>query len=375
MRNQRFFLVALGIAASICALVTTLPVHALSSSAPSTTTCDPYDTYNGDPECRPTLKQVQPTPTRAPTPVPALMAPSIGVLPFTYAYVMTGPVAFYGNPADLENGIPPVRTLDAGYLWVRIAGMIAHDGQTWYLTDGGGFLPASIAALARPSAFHGIAIQSQLATPFAWVLKSVKTSADPGSKPDTNSASFKRYDMVNIYEQREKDGQTWYRVGDNQWLVQTAVAKIEKTPPPAGVGPGEKWIDVNLFEQTMVAYEGDRMVYATLASTGLPRWPTVKGLFRIQVKVTLGPMSGQEGKPDYYSLEDVPWAMYFYEGYSLHGTYWHDGFGYRHSHGCVNLSPIDAKWLYNWTTPVVAQGGRGAVAPKDNPGTWVSVHD
>jgi hypothetical protein len=289
--------------------------------------------------------------------------------------VITGPVALYTDPADADNGTAPLRTLDAGYIWVRLLGQAVHNGQTWYLTDGGGYLPASVTAIYHPSAFHGISVSSQPAFPFAWVLRTGGTSAKPGEKPDTTSVVLKRYDMVNLYEQQEVDGQVWYRVGDNQWLVQTSVGKVEWTPRPADVGPGEKWIDVSLFEQTLAAYEGDQMVYATLVSSGLPQWPTVKGLFRIHTKVTWGPMSGRESLPDYYSLEDVPWSMYFHEDYALHGAYWHDGFGYRHSHGCVNLAPVDANWLYDWTTPTVEQGAWGALAPQDSPGTWVSVHD
>jgi hypothetical protein len=289
--------------------------------------------------------------------------------------VTTGTVALYTDPADTERGLAPIRTLDAGYIWVRLAGQVTYNSQKWYLTSGGGYLPASLVATYRPSTFQGITVRDQPALPFAWVLTSVKTAPQPGGKPEAASRSFKRYDLVNIYEQREAGDRVWYRVGENQWLVQTAVAKVERTGPPEGVGPGEKWIDVSLFEQTVAAYEGDRMVYATLTSTGLPRWPTVKGLFRIYAKVALGPMSGQEGKPDYYSLEDVPWAMYFQEGYSLHGTYWHDGFGYQHSHGCANLSPLDAKWLYDWTTPTAAPGAQVKRATQDDPGTWVWVHD
>jgi hypothetical protein len=67
--------------------------------------------------------------------------------------------------------------------------------------------------------------------------------------------------------------------------------------------------------------------------------------------------------------------MYFHEGYSLHGTYWNDGFGYQHSHGCVNLAPLDAKWLYDWTTSTVASGAKGKSAIQADPGTWVWVHD
>jgi hypothetical protein len=365
MRTQWFW-VALSLAT--CALILALPADA----APGTTPCEPP--YGRPPQryCKPTASSKPPASTPAPA---SPLAPSKNVLPYSYAYVTGGAAAFYASPADAENGAAPLRTLDAGYVWVRLAGWITYKGQIWYLSSDGGYLPISRTALYRPSAFQGITVRSQPAFPFAWVLTSVKTSSKPGAKPDAGSAAFKRYNLVNLYERQVVEGQTWYRVGDNQWLVQKAVAKVEQTPPPAGVGPDEKWIDVSLFEQTVAAYEGDQMVYATLASTGLRRWPTVKGLFRIYAKITLGPMSGQEGKPDYYSLEDVPWAMYFHEGYSLHGTYWHDGFGYQHSHGCVNLAPLDAKWLYDWTTSTVVSGAKGKSATPADPGTWVWVHD
>jgi lipoprotein-anchoring transpeptidase ErfK/SrfK len=117
---------------------------------------------------------------------------------------------------------------------------------------------------------------------------------------------------------------------------------------PPGVPSGAAWIDINLFEQTLAAYVGDRMVYATLVSSGLPGWNTPPGLFEIWNKVLAGKMSGADGRPDYYFLEDVPWTLYFNQDVALHGAYWHDGFGYQHSHGCVNLAPLDARWLFEW---------------------------
>ncbi|MER3459517.1 MAG: hypothetical protein C4309_13610 [Chloroflexota bacterium] len=146
------------------------------------------------------------------------------------------------------------------------------------------------------------------------------------------------------------------------------------SPRPEGVGPTEKWIEVNLYEQTLAAYEGDRMVYATLVSSGLPQWATPEGLTRIWIKLRVAKMSGAEGRSDYYFLEDVPWIMYFNKAVGLHGAYWHDGFGYVRSHGCVNLAPRDAEWLFNWTTPVVPEGTNSVLSTEDNPGTWVWVH-
>ena len=117
-------------------------------------------------------------------------------------------------------------------------------------------------------------------------------------------------------------------------------------PEPKAVSPGgngEKWIDVDLTNQRLVAYEGDTAVYWVTVSTGLPGTPTVTGQYRTYIKYPAQLMTG----PGYY-LPDVPYVMYFYLGYSIHGTYWHNNFGHPMSHGCVNTPTPDAKWLYEW---------------------------
>ena len=123
-------------------------------------------------------------------------------------------------------------------------------------------------------------------------------------------------------------------------------------PPPPSQTLSGKWIDVNLSTQTVTAYEGQTPVYTALASTGTQWTPTVVGAYEIYVKYVSTTMSG----PGYY-LPNVPYTMYFYKGYGLHGTYWHSNFGAPMSHGCVNLATPDAEWFYNWApigTPVVS---------------------
>ncbi|MCA9875076.1 MAG: L,D-transpeptidase family protein [Anaerolineales bacterium] len=118
---------------------------------------------------------------------------------------------------------------------------------------------------------------------------------------------------------------------------------------PFGVGPDERWVDVNLTTQTLNAYEGNNVVYTALVSSGIPAYPTVTGMFRIYLRFESQTMNGYLLGYDYY-LEGVPYVMYFYEDYALHGAYWHENFGYPMSHGCVNLDEPDAAWLYAWTT-------------------------
>jgi lipoprotein-anchoring transpeptidase ErfK/SrfK len=134
--------------------------------------------------------------------------------------------------------------------------------------------------------------------------------------------------------------------------------------------PGEKWIEVNVTTQQITAYEGETPVFSFTGSTGLTYTPTVLGEFHIYWKLESTLMSG----PGYY-LPGVPYTMYFYRGYSLHGTYWHNNFGTPMSHGCVNLKTDDAKKLFEWADPVMPPGQTQVVATAENPGTLVVVRE
>jgi len=114
---------------------------------------------------------------------------------------------------------------------------------------------------------------------------------------------------------------------------------------PDGVGKQERWIEVNLTYQTAAAYQGKNLIRSFIVSTGTWQYPTVTGQYRIYVKYPYADMSG----PGYY-LPDVPNVMYFYKGYGLHGTYWHNNFGTPMSHGCVNFSIPDSSWLFDFAS-------------------------
>ena len=105
----------------------------------------------------------------------------------------------------------------------------------------------------------------------------------------------------------------------------------------------DRWIDVDLSEQRVTAYEGGAAVRSTLVSTGLPQTPTPVGQYRIWIKLRYDDMAG----PGYY-IEDVPFVMYFHEGYGLHGVTWHGNFGHPMSHGCVNMPTPEAEWIFSW---------------------------
>ncbi len=155
------------------------------------------------------------------------------------------------------------------------------------------------------------------------------------------------------------------------WLLTPPTPTPTVTPTP---GP-EKWIDVDLSEQRLRAYEGNKIVLNVLVSTGLSRTPTVQGTFHIWVKMLKTNMVG--GDPalhNYYNLKNVPYVMYFYKDYGLHGTFWHNNFGHPMSHGCVNLRTTDAKWLFNWADPPMPKGKTTVYSTAQSPGTRVVVH-
>ena len=144
-----------------------------------------------------------------------------------------------------------------------------------------------------------------------------------------------------------------------------------------GTTAQEKHIFVDLATQTLKAYEGDKLMYTFPVSTG--KWGiTPTGDFRIWVKLRYTRMEGCSGST-YYNLPNVPYTMFFYNneisksrGYSIHGAYWHNNFGYPMSHGCINMRPEDAGVLFDWAQPV--SSGHTTYETKDDPGTLITVY-
>lgn len=262
----------------------------------------------------------------------------------TYSFWRIGPhaVTTYSGPGGSPNGGIPEGFNFVNAIDMSVDGWLQIEGGSWIKRDDGYYV--------QPSFFTGVLLPEDWNQPFAWVLDTTRIYAStyPGG-PWTAESGYltRRYDMVNIFaEAYDEEGWRWYMIGPNQWLKQTFVSKVLPVKRPEGVSG--HWVAIDLYEQTLVAYEDDRPVFATLVSSGLDNWDTNEGLFTIWARLPRDPMSGATGAPDAYALQSVPWVMYFDDSISLHGTYWHDLFGYRRSHGCVNLSISDARYLFEW---------------------------
>jgi hypothetical protein len=238
-----------------------------------------------------------------------------------------------------------------GYIYVTLSG--ARTQGDWTQISHDRWVPtANISENVAVSQFGGVQLPEEgLPYTMAWTLRHIQPSNAPGVEPLETIDYLYRYTRVNIYDSVTVDGADWYQIGKNEWLHQYDVAKIIPVERPEGVNT-EKWVSVDLYEQVLIAYEGQTPVFATLVSSGLQQWSTNEGLFNVYQRHERTVMSGAYGQPDFYYLEEVPWTMYFDEDIALHGTYWHDGFGYRQSHGCVNMSILDSRWIFDWSSDV-----------------------
>lgn len=169
--------------------------------------------------------------------------------------------------------------------------------------------------------------------------------------------------------------------GKNILVPSAAFAKAEDNPVLGAASSSDKWIEIDLSEQKLRAWDGNNLFLETLVSTGLPGTPTPTGEFRIWVKLRATRMEGGEGSY-YYNLPNVPYVMFFendnvpgWEGYGLHGTYWHNDFGTPHSHGCVNLPTSIAERIYYWATPSLPEDKSSIFANAENPGTRIVIHE
>ncbi len=299
------------------------------------------------------------------------------LLPFDYARVWQEPVAVYAAPGD-PAAMTPIDTLLPPDSWVSINEVVEQDGRQWYRINEQAYVLADAVQAGAPSLFHGIAITQPLTYPLVYIAtQGLNVRARPGAAADNPPiATLNRYDTADYLGSQRAGDALWHQIGEKRWIHGAYARVVFPVQRPDGVPADARWIAVDLAQQTLSAYEGDQLVFVTLVASGRPPWFTPKGLNRIWIKKQTGDMEGGiVERGDYYALQDVPWIMYFNKDVGLHAAYWHDRFGYPSSHGCVNLSPMDAKWLFDWATPQLPFPDSSHVyASKHNPGTWVYVY-
>jgi hypothetical protein len=229
------------------------------------------------------------------------------------------------------------------------------------------------------SSFHGVEIPRDIDFPFAFVRRAGPLHRLENGKLSKVQDAERRAVLKLTGKQKKIGERLYYETADHLWISDQHASRLDpaKKMPKWGK-KGERWLDVNITKQTLVAYDGTRPVYATLVSTGEAGLDdpetsraTKRGIFRVHAKHVSATMDsdivGEE-----FELRDIPYVQYFEGGYALHAAYWHDDFGKPRSHGCINLAPLDARRLFFFTEPAVPDGWHGA--RKALTGSVVFVH-
>jgi len=257
---------------------------------------------------------------------------------------------------------------------------VDHDGRRFGVTAALEVIPLDRTHLAPSSSFAGVALGETQSLPIAFVRRQGAFRVTEGPAGLAVGAALAYREAVAVTDELRPINGTMYVVARDGSLLRHDQIVMVKQPrrPPAWAAEGVKWIDVSIPRQTLVAYEGTTPVYTTLVSTGIggtgdpeETHATIQGTFKIYEKHLTVTMDGHESS-DPFDLRDVPFVQYFHQGFALHAAYWHDDFGHLHSHGCVNLAPVDAAWLFRWTDPRVPLGWHATMARE---GTIVHVHD
>jgi hypothetical protein len=315
--------------------------------------------------------------TEAPLAADARLSPPPSGLPHGYYFVGELGSFGYRELARAELGTPDVQ-LEPGFAVALLQKDAPAAGDPFGLTSHGLWVPLRDVRPASPSTFEGATLEPGQS--LAWTVENdTPVRSAPGGSVTVRLA---RQSVLQVLERRVQGGKAWLRVGDARFVEERKVSVMRPAPLPRGLTQeNERWLDVDLHEQVLTAYEGRRPVFATLVSTGRgtgsSEEATPLGEHRLWVKLVASDMDNLENEEAerYYSMQAVPWVMYFEGGYGLHGVFWHGDFGRRRSHGCVNLSPRDAAQLFSWTSPRLPAGWSAVLPTRYEPGTLVRVRD
>jgi len=279
--------------------------------------------------------------------------PALQYAPDAYLSVTSGAISMYATLEDAISG-SPVQSLGAGLMkYLAITQRVDRaEGIFYGLTSGLWVRAADIDASCciRSGRFQGLLFADNPPNSFGWIVDQAVPRTAPGYVAPEKKMTLYRETVVQIFDVQTADNTKWYMIGLDTWVERRYIRQMVVNPtPPEGIDRN-RWIEINLYEQTLAVYEDNRLVFATLIASGIDPFFTRPGLFQVYEKLEKTNMSGafEPDRSDYYYLENVPYTLYFDEARAIHGAYWRTLFGYPQSHGCINLSIGDAAWIYSW---------------------------
>lgn len=282
------------------------------------------------------------------------------LMPYRYAAVTRrdGAPRYYRVPTDEEVAVV-ARGTEHEVLQQRLVGdyFVALDREedAWQRTVRGRYIERSELEERTTPLLVGTELSEALTLPLAFVYGETRRvfRIEDGEISEVGTAET--YARFHVERLETIEGEE-YVVGQDGLAVRRDEVRLVRQSAPDEAIRSHKWIHVDLNEQTLVAYERGEPIYATLVTSGTEGYETPRGVFRIRKKYITTTMDGTDPVDGDFEVEEVPWTMFYWRSFALHGAYWHDAFGAVRSHGCTNLAPADARWLFAWTTPEVPEG-------------------
>jgi len=285
-------------------------------------------------------------------------------LPQRYAFVRVDGTRAYAHPSDyFANDY--IEAFGRGF-GIVVTGEQVYGGVEFVRTRRYLWVERDSVRFVTGSQFRGVAFEPGAPLDVAWV------SRRPSRVYDKPHGRVERRLERHVRVRIDTTKGAWAKLREGGWMKTSDLARPKLVPPPENVGPNDRWIDVDVAQQVLVAYQGDTPRFATLVSSGRDSKAseTPLGVFELWVKLDYTDMDDIERTdiPRNYSIQDVPWVQFFKGSYGFHAAFWHDDFGRRRSHGCINLSPADARYLFQFTDPVLPAGWNAILSiPEDRP--------
>ncbi len=258
------------------------------------------------------------------------------------------------------------------------------DGRHFATLPSGRVVPTDRLNPALGTAWHGIALAGGAGLPVAFALRRGVSlyHLEKGKATRQDEQLDPRQPIALTGRFRTVSGIKYYFLRDDQlWVRAKSIILIPKRHKfPDFAAGGQKWVDVSLANQTLVAWQGHKAMYATLISSGRDQLgdpaagpSTKQGVFRLQSKhisLTLDPREVEQ----HYSVDEAPWVLEFDEGFWITGCYWHSRFGEARGFHNIAMAPVDAHWLWHWSAPQVPTGWHGVMIDDSAANTVVYVH-
>ena len=318
-----------------------------------------------------------------PTPLPRLHRGRI--MPYYYARLKGReekiPAPVWQHRRALRDGDEPIDTLVGDHDYAFTHRRRTRDGVI--LTDRF-FRVVKERDIRRlkPSTFQGTDVEANpipegatLAWSISWRFAYIREEPGEGEKVLGRLPHQRTIHLLDEPKTRRRVAYFPRFDGEPGWLSGKEVRLLRTMEPPSNIADGQLWLDVDLDQQTLAVYRGTALKFATIISSGSHKHPTPPGTYRIVTKQTTGDMRSRADEDEPYHVEAVPWVQYFDGRYALHGTFWHNRFGRRTSHGCINLSAIDARHIYEMSAPHVRPGWVMAYEHADELGTVVRIRE